>query len=370
MTFGEFVFALGLLGLAGFLVGLGVGFLLIGNERSACGSVDARRVEALIAGLGPQPKPKEALRRFTWVNGLAVILLLSGVGLVVLFITTYPDDPALRDMVFPGWLDDDAEVFNASVLGGFMIACFLFVIGLSLSTWLFASRIMATIQRAIGRGDYTTAMQHLETATFWAYGLRKFVEGTVLLFAGRYDKSEHAYRAALVDWRSGCVLGLHVMIANLGWAFIGQGRYEEAVELLEEALGVFKESAYVRTALAEAYLILDQQPNYALQLLVSAEMYKSQRSSREDQQFWAHLLGNKAWAHTALGEHDDADHTLDLAHERTPADSVPGMAGLHFRTAQVMRIRGNHQVARQHLEQAIRIDPDGGFAFRARAALD
>jgi tetratricopeptide (TPR) repeat protein len=188
-----------------------------------------------------------------------------------------------------------------------------------------------------------------------------YLHGTVHLFAGEYQEAEARLRESLdKEQKSGSVTASATM-ENLGYALAGQGRYEEAVRIIEGAIEITPGGGGPYVALAGIYLRQGVQAERALDLLAQAQENKSSSllNRRIDRYRWAEIWANRAWALTLQGRHIEAAEALEQAFEKRDRKFKPGLADLHCRMGKVMRLRDDKAAAIEHWRQAQQIDPQG-----------
>jgi hypothetical protein len=188
-----------------------------------------------------------------------------------------------------------------------------------------------------------------------------YLHGTVHLFAGEYQEAEARLRESLEQEQKGATPTMGSTLENLGCALRGQGRYEEAVKAIESAIEISPDAAGCYISLADVYLRQGVQPERVLELLAQAQENKSSSilRSRADRHRWAEIWASRAWALTLQGRHAEAAEALEQALAKRDRKFKPGLADLHCRAGQVMRLRGDKAAAIEHWRQAQQIDPRG-----------
>jgi tetratricopeptide (TPR) repeat protein len=231
----------------------------------------------------------------------------------------------------------------------------------------------AYVMNALKQGNYDRALQRVERMKRFlgrTNPMLLFVEGTVLLFAGRYGEAEEILRSSLATGQNDTMLtdSQTVTLENLGWALLGLGRYDEAIAALEGAIKTRPEGTDSYNGLAQVYLTLGNNPQRALELTDRAVTNKRKRM-HADRHVWGEILANRAWALAQLGRHDEAEHVLDQAFREADHGFKASLAGLHYRAAQLKRLQGKDAEVVKHLTQAQQIDPNGAFGKRANDEL-
>ncbi len=295
------------------------------------------------------PLWRELLQGAGWLLFLAVLVVLPG--------------PLLRWLVPPG---ASPITVGLVILGG---AAGLFLVVLPLlqtapSWWVY---------RDMARGDYEGALRRLRflrslsprNAGFL------FMQGTVLLMAGRYQDSEQLLRESLTEGRKGAADVQSVALENLGFVLLEQERYDEARQAFEGSLAIRADRGGPYDGLAQIELRQAREAARALELVERALEYKRRTlmSRNVDRYVLGEMLADRAWALALLGRHDEARQALDAAFRETDRSFKPMLAGIHYRGGPIARLRGDEAGAREHLERARAIDPHGSYGARAGRLL-
>ncbi len=250
------------------------------------------------------------------------------------------------------------------------------------------------VRTALGRGRYDEARRRVQLLSRFLgpdYNLL-LLEAEILLLAGRHGEAEQIVRARLVEEarNSPALLlagrQLDALLAVLGQALTGQGRYEEAMRAMEGAIELKPERAVPYSDLAEVYLYQGTEPARALELLEQVLAVKvagepalnlalpSKKVVGEEYQlpeyYWQAILwADQAWALALLGRHLDAAPALEQARRVIGRRFLPGVAAVYYRAGQVLRLRGDRAAAMEHWRQAVELDPQGYGGRLAAAAL-
>jgi len=231
--------------------------------------------------------------------------------------------------------------------------------------------LIFVLKPLVYRGEYERALRSVR-GWKWLPVMRNVLdnlEGSILLFAGDYPAAERCFR--MVEQRSlksepgprGSNLG------NLGWSLIRQGRYSEAVGVLQSSIDNYPEGADNFSAMAETLLWMGESPTEALNYLergINNKRYKM----NTDRYVWGELLANKAWALAQLGACDQARQLYNQALAETERDCIPALAGLHVRGAFALRLCGDEALAVEELNTAVKLDPHGAYGKMALEALE
>jgi tetratricopeptide (TPR) repeat protein len=226
-------------------------------------------------------------------------------------------------------------------------------------------------QKSLIRGDYDHALRRLELLERLHHRSAAvlYLKGTVLMFAGRNQEAEEAFRQCLAKSQ------LHpqksVAMVNLGYVLLEQGRYEDAARSLDEAIKIRPKGAVAYSTRAEVYLRQGIEPQKALDLLDRGIEYKqvSDQQSNVDRHVFGYLHANRAWALFLLGHPVEAEEALAEALKFAPGESKPGAAGIHYHVARALLAGRQESQAMEHFRQACEIDPDGKYAALSQSAL-
>jgi tetratricopeptide (TPR) repeat protein len=224
--------------------------------------------------------------------------------------------------------------------------------------------------KPLKRGEYDVALRRLaRIAWFSKRAPVFFLRGTVLMFAGRNEEAEAALRQSLAGEESSVHKSL--ALVNIGYTLLGERRYNEAKEALEEAIELRPNGAVAYSTLAEVYLSQGIEPQKALDLLNKGLEYKRTADMQQtvDLHIFGYLFANRAWALWLLGHPAEADEALDEARKYCAVDIKPGAAGVHYRLGRVLLAEKRTEEAAEEFRQACQMDPSGIYATRSEAAL-
>ncbi len=230
------------------------------------------------------------------------------------------------------------------------------------------------VNGALRRADYAKALKRIAILEKWRgkSAANLFMEGTIHLFAGRYQQAEQLLRASLAEGqRKGALLEQSAALDNLGFALMEQRRYDEAIKAFEGAIEIKADRDGPYNYLAEAYLRQGLEPQRALELIDRALHNKraTALSRRIDRHMFGEMWGNRAWALALLGRHAEALESIERGFAETDQNFKPGLAGLHWRVGQAQRARGDFAKAIGHFTQARELDPIGNYGHLSAQAL-
>lgn len=256
-------------------------------------------------------------------------------------------------------------VWVATTLLGSLLCTAIFLLLTRLPFWW--------VDNALRRADYPVALRRAQfLRRLWPGSAAfLFIEGTVLLFAGRHEEAEQRLRESLAREQRLAGLKQSVCLGNLAEALMGQGRYREALQAYEGAQQIRPDRGSPYIGLAEVYLRQGIEPERALALAEQALACKQRtRWTRNvDRYMLGQMWADKAWALALLGRHAAAEEALDKAFAETDIKFLPMLAGLHYRVGQIMLLRGERTGAAERFARARRIDPVGDYGQLAAQAL-
>jgi Tfp pilus assembly protein PilF len=284
--------------------------------------------------------------------------LRKGVKLVVYFVLAVSVGMLVINVVWTsgtgGWLSrvGDAVFTLLTIMGAVVFGALVISMSVLPTYWALAP---------LRRTDYAGALRRVRFLGRWYPQSATFLylRGTVHRFAGEYGEAEARLRESLAQ--RGDFSALSAALENLGRTLIGQGRYEEAAKTLAGAIEIRPEGCGPYIALAEVYLRQGLQPERALELLARAQENKAKSflRRRADRYQWGQIWASRAWALALQGLYAEADAALEGAFQVRDPKFAPGLADLHCRAGQVMRLRGDEAGAVEHWRQAQQVDPQG-----------
>jgi tetratricopeptide (TPR) repeat protein len=225
----------------------------------------------------------------------------------------------------------------------------------------------------IKRGDYETALRRASRLPRFSPPAisRPFYEGLSLMYAGRLDEAAERLQACIDEDKT--YLGqdtLGLALEMLGRTRLNQGLYREAYQVFMSALRVNPNQTGASSGLAEVYLRRSVQPEDALNLTQRAIRGSSTPLHLKlDSWHKAEYQANYAWALALNGKHAGADAALEKAYKQAPRKFPGEIALLHYRAAQIAKLRGDTAKAADLLRQAQAADPHGLGGKVAGAAL-
>jgi tetratricopeptide (TPR) repeat protein len=224
------------------------------------------------------------------------------------------------------------------------------------------------------RGNYGQVLRRLGFLHRLRLGgpLVLHLKGAALMFAGRDVEAEAVLRECLRVSQSPEQKSFPMV--NLGYVLLGQRRYEEAAQALDEAIKLRPNGAVAYSTRAEIYLWQGMEPQKALELLDRGIEHKraSDIQSQRDLHMFGYLAANRAWALFLLGQPARAESALEKAEEIVPAavrEFKPGAAGIHYHIGRALLAGKQVPRAIEHFRQARTLAPEGRYATLSEAAL-
>jgi tetratricopeptide (TPR) repeat protein len=226
------------------------------------------------------------------------------------------------------------------------------------------------------RGDYDGAIHRIDRLLRFRPQniLFKSWRGYVLLLAGRYDEAERLWRDLLLNSQTnGGTLG--IAASNLGYALMGQERFDEALPYLEVGVRMTPELGSIYSGVATYYLRQNIEPERSLEFMSHAVALtpRPKKLKGLEAYLWSTLLSSQAVAAVRSGEQSLTDNSLNLAFADSDPRFLPGVAGLHYDAGRVAQARGDTAGAESHFTRAIELDPHGHVgkqASRARREIE
>jgi tetratricopeptide (TPR) repeat protein len=245
-------------------------------------------------------------------------------------------------------------------------------------------RATREIVQLLRRADYDGALTRIEQR------LRRFphsprflsLRGVVLLLAGKLPEAEQALRGGLeaarirvIQNRGSRALQLApehtLMLVNLGYVLLADGRLTEAASAFEGATKLLPECWDAYNGLAEVSLSRGGEPHRTLELVDKAlELKKGNDASpATDRHMLAYMWANRARAQAALGQTDAAKESLERAAREADPEFVPGFAGTLWRSGLALLRMELEAEAMQQFKRAKEIDPQGLYGQMSSEAL-
>jgi len=234
---------------------------------------------------------------------------------------------------------------------------------------LFAASIWA--RAPLQQADYDETIRRAHFIRRWHKGNFAILglEGLALIFAGKSVESEHVHRQFLAqsqkikayDW---------LAYNNYGVELTYQGRYAEALAMLEASIRLQPHISFGYDSLANWYLYQNIESERAVELCKFGlrlpptpvtGLRDISRSSR---------LATRAWAEARTGNTATARATLFEALQASNARNVPVHAELHRIAGETNLALNDTSAARDHFQKAAQLDPRGRIGKLAQQALD
>lgn len=220
------------------------------------------------------------------------------------------------------------------------------------------------IMAAAEKGNYDRALWRVRIAEnlSTSRGMYLSLHGELLFRAGRYIEAEQVLRTGIVEERKEGAGGVDIL-NTLGYALMGQGRYEEAVAIFEGALTAHSGKGTAHDSLAEAYLFQGIETEWALELLDQALTQKqsSWLNRRLSRRTIGEMWAGRAWALARLGRRSEANEALERALEIAPRKGRADFASILYRAGHALALLEETQKAAETFAEAQRIDPEGHY---------
>lgn len=233
--------------------------------------------------------------------------------------------------------------------------------------WVFKSRAIFSIQFfhvRVEAGDYATAISRLHRVHFGISKLRAMHhEALILSFAGQLTDAESLLRTAIAMLASQTSYPRERLYSSLGHVLTSMGRYDEAEEWLDRAIGVGDKTGNSQHGLAE--LRLEQgRPEEALafarQAIVTRQLVREIPAS---------YYLDQARALALLGRTEEARESLEAARKTGSKHWAPIRSDAAFRTGVVLRLVGQETEAVEVFQTGYAADQNGMQGRRCLAEL-
>jgi tetratricopeptide (TPR) repeat protein len=225
----------------------------------------------------------------------------------------------------------------------------------------------------LARGDYDGALRRVDFLLRWRphNTLFQSMRAILLLFAARPEEAERITRGLLANPET-MSANLGITATNLGYALLGQRRYDEALPLLEAGVHILPEYGTTYSGVAGYYLRQKIEFQRALELKNRAVELTPRPKKRKGIECygWVTLLSGLAEAAALAGDDARADAALNQAFADCDRGFIPGLANLHTDAGLIARHRGNEADAYSHFAHAAELDPHGYAGQQARDALN
>lgn len=158
---------------------------------------------------------------------------------------------------------------------------------------------------------------------------------------------------------------------NIGYTLIAQDRADEALTYFEASIRLYPDSPTLYRGLMGCYSELDIAPERALELglFMMSLGHKPRFNLGYAFSEWANMLSAMAVAYANIGNMIESRAYMTQAFEIGDAQFRSNRADLHNAAGYIESVDSNFDVARQHYEQALQIDPNGVTAKNARKYL-
>jgi hypothetical protein len=226
----------------------------------------------------------------------------------------------------------------------------------------------------LSHGDYATAIKRMEQLRHVQPDRIQYMyyHGVILLMAQRYAEGEALLREAIIQIRNNQPLLQACILQGLGEALIGQGKYEEAVGVLELSIYLWPKLTTTYNSLVELYLEHGDNPARALELIEFAQKKGVLNTlTRWIEPFHASITSIlQAWALAKLNRSDEADQAAAKTfQQRDKWKFNPATAAIYYLSARAKQAQGDVAAAREHFKQSIEIDPNGIYGLRSKQNL-
>lgn len=194
------------------------------------------------------------------------------------------------------------------------------------------------------------------------------VEATILGYAGRYAEEEKVWRQAITEMQNDAPPVISVVLSDLARAVYNQGRYDEALPLLETAIRIAPQTGQSYARLAVSYMNQGIAPERALTLMEHALEYTPSAAYWNNRR--ALVRGDYAVALAMNSQLESAGTQIETAQNEISAKFQPGLARLAYLTGHLHLIQKQNEAARQTFKRAVELDAAGGAGQMARAMLE
>jgi tetratricopeptide (TPR) repeat protein len=222
------------------------------------------------------------------------------------------------------------------------------------------------------RGDYEGALRRVDLLLRWRPQniYFKSLRGILLLLAVRSGEAETMMRELLANPHTNG-MSVATSATNLGYALLGQKRYDEALLFLEAGVRIQPEYGSLYSGVASYYSRQKIEAQRDLELRNRAlELTARPKKLRGiDSYMWASLLSGLAVAAAQAGDDARANAALNQAFQDCDRRFLPAVAAVHCDAGLVAQAQGFAADAESHFAHAIELDPNGHAGHTARQAL-
>ena len=204
------------------------------------------------------------------------------------------------------------------------------------------------------QGDLDDATAALERAVALDPDLpaARFNLGLAYEDRGRLEDAEREYLAVIDQ-----LPGDPVPKINLAMMYLAMDRKDDAADQLRRARPLVRDDVLLSIAVGEG-LRRAEAPDEAVVVLRSALALSGEPAPTD-------LLAELALAHYAAGDLDAAEQTMRRAVDQNERDPA-----LQYAYGSILAKQGQVGRAKAHLRRALKLDPDGPYAERARKRLE
>lgn len=236
-----------------------------------------------------------------------------------------------------------------------------------------AREALSAVMEAYRQGDYARALQATE-------GLRAadqetsycFYHGAMLMHLGRLQEAESFQRRNVLRQEDSRRSAL--AYSMLGQNLQEQGRFEEAMDCFEAALRRCPGKGSVYRHMADLHLHRDCPTEALKQARLAVEAERNVRDDipgleESNRLNLGEALATLAWA-TAMARRDRAlvDSMLAEAIPLMGSKARPTLAQVHYSAGRAYAALGDAAKAAEHLDEALRLDPNGTWGRLSRAS--
>jgi tetratricopeptide (TPR) repeat protein len=214
-------------------------------------------------------------------------------------------------------------------------------------------------------GNYDAALRRFRALRFALIApYSQYLEAFIRHYAGRVAEAEPLYREALATARTGAGFSCQPLYYSLGRALEDLGRFEEAVESLNQAIAAGDLTGSPYNALAEIGVA---QGRLAEALRFSEQAVEA-AGRRVKPEFLGIYHAVQAWILALEGRSDDARESLRQA---LPGDrhSATNRAWLHWRAGLALVALGQNEEAYEQFRSGCNVDSRGLLGQRCLEEL-
>lgn len=245
----------------------------------------------------------------------------------------------------------------------------IFIISVAITLVLFGASIW--VRTPFQHGDYDGAIRRANITKGWLKGNFSILslEGLALMFAGKSVESEQVHLQFLAQTQK---MKIYDWLAynNYGVELTYQGRYPEALTILEAGIRLQPHISCTYDSLANWYLYQSIEPERALELSKLGFKLPSTWVTGLRDISKSSRLATRAWAEARTGNVDAARATLSKAIKISNTQNVPIKAEIYRIAGETNLALDDLAAARDHFQKAVQLDPHGRIGKLAQQALD